>query len=280
MHANDIFRKTLEAIKNFGDKKTSRAVYDDGTTANSISIYQQANHYNVATDTCLHNYRPTAIKTGIQEILWIYQDQTNCLKKARERGIYWWEDWNVGDDTIGFAYGRTVRDFDLMNILLHEMQHEPFSRRHILSLWQQGHIQLQKKTKNGLVPCAFMTIWTIDTNYTIHLSLIQRSGDYITANSAINISQYEALGLMVAGHLSYHTGIKHNLKFLFHFTQDTHIYDRHNAALNELLEREPTTELQKIELPVDKDFYDYTINDFVIKRIPIKPIQSPLELAK
>ena len=54
----------------------------------------------------------TAIKKGIQEILWIYQKQSNSLKLAHEMGIDWWDNWDVGDGTIRvkiWSYRKRVR---------------------------------------------------------------------------------------------------------------------------------------------------------------------------
>ena len=66
--------------------------------------------------------RNTAIKTGIKEILWIYQKQSNSLDEAKQMGINWWDEWNIGDGTIGERYGKTVKNFDLMNNLLNNLK--------------------------------------------------------------------------------------------------------------------------------------------------------------
>jgi thymidylate synthase len=55
--------------------------------------------------------RNTAIKTGINEILWIYQDSK--LDSAHNRGIMWWDEWDIGDGTIGQRYGATVKKWDI-----------------------------------------------------------------------------------------------------------------------------------------------------------------------
>jgi thymidylate synthase len=42
-----------------------------------------------------------AWKTGIREILTIYQKPTNNIAKMHEMGVKWWDDWDIGDGTIG-----------------------------------------------------------------------------------------------------------------------------------------------------------------------------------
>ena len=216
--------------------------------------------------------RNTAIKTGIKEILWIYQKQTSSLEVARELGINWWEEWNIGDNSIGQRYGATIKRYDLMNKLLDGLVNDPFGRRHIISMYQ--YVDLEET--NGLFPCAYETIWSVrkvGEDKVLDMTLIQRSSDYLMANS-INKGQYLALQMMVAGHCRYKVG-----KFC-HLVQNLHIYDRHFDASTELLNKEPLDIQPKLILKEDKNFYDYTINDFEIVGIDgISKINSKLELA-
>lgn len=278
MHnANNNFKNNLLRLKSEGDIITSRPSYTDGTQSKSISIKQVFEQYNTQIESVIHNFRSTAIKLAIQEVFWIYQDQTSSLDKAHERGIYWWDEFDIGDGTIGMAYGDVVYRLDLMNDFLHDLEVNPHSRRHILSLWDNIANNYQDFL-GGLVPCAYQTIFNVDSNYNIDFTLFQRSSDYITAN-AINKVQYVALGLMICGHLRYKTGKPYQLRNFVHFVQDLHIYDRHLNALDELLEREPSNEIQTIELLRDCNFYDYTIDDFKINKIKIDPLKSNLDLA-
>ena len=275
--ANEYFKQNLIILKSEGDISSTRPRYQDGTQSNSISIKQVFEKYDVRNESVIHNYRPTAIKLAIQEMFWIYQDQTSSLEKAHKRGIYWWDEFDIGDGNIGITYGDVVYRLGLLNQLLNDLEVNPFSRRHILSLWDNIANDYQYAV-GGLVPCAFQTIWSVDSNYNVDLTLVQRSSDYITAN-AINKVQYVALGLMICGHLRYKTNKPYQLRNFAHFVQDLHIYDRHISALNELIEINPSTENQTIELLQDKNFYDYTIDDFKMNKIEIPKIKSTLELA-
>ena len=281
--SNMYLQTVIKDLLNHGDVKQTRGNYKDGTPVSTISITQHFEKYRVnAGQSVIHNYRNTAVKTAIQEMFWIYQDQTSNLPMARERGVNWWEEWEVDNsDTIGLAYGETVKVYNLLDNLLKGMEEDPFSRRHILSLWQQNHINFQLSCK-GLVPCAYETLWTITENYEVDLTLIQRSSDFLMANP-INKVQYHAFGLAVCGHLSAMTGKKHTLRNFAHFVQDLHIYDRHVDALKEIQGRIKKSENtyyreQTLELPVCKNFYDYTVDDFVITRIHSDKLESPLEI--
>lgn len=250
-----------------------RPKYRDGTPANCYFINSIFEEYDLSKNEFpIPTLRNTAIKTGINEILWIYQDQTSNLDRAHERGINWWDEWNIGDGTIGNRYGYTVKKYNLLNNLLNSLKNDPFSRRHIMNLYQEQDL-LETK---GLYPCAYETIWSVskkNNEYVLDMTLIQRSNDYIMAGY-INKIQYVSLQMMIAKHLGYKIG-----KFC-HFVQNLHIYDRHLEAANEILEREPLNIQPYLEVSCNKDFYDFNIYDFKIINIEgIKKIKSNLEIA-
>jgi thymidylate synthase len=251
-----------------------RPKYKDETPAYSKFITQVWEEYDISKgEFPITTLRPTAIKTGIKEILWIYQKQTSSLQVAREMGINWWDEWNIGDDTIGRRYGSTIGKYALMDGLLGGLMKDPFSRRHIMNMYQYTDLNETK----GLYPCAYETIWSVrkvDDKLCLDLTLIQRSNDYLVAGY-INKIQYVALQMMVAKHCGFEVG-----KFC-HLVQNLHIYDRHFDAVTELLNKEPIeNNYPFIELTTDKNFYDYTIDDFKIHNMSgITKINSKLELA-
>lgn len=272
MKANEYFKENLLALKNSQAKHEARAKWEDGTTASKTSIYQVFEKYG-RNELPIHTYRDTAIKSAIQEMLWIYKDQTSCLNKAHERGIDWWDNFDVGDNTIGKAYGYVVNKNNLINNILSDMVENPFSQRHMINLWDKECNDYQIKV-GGLVPCAFLSEFNIIDNkksFDINDHLQIRSSDYITAG-AINRIQYYCLGLMICGHLTYVTGLEHNLNDFSVFTMDLHIYDRHEFAIDELLNAKElitTSDFKgsyQINLKGIKNFYDYDIEDFEIQK--------------
>ena len=251
-----------------------RPKYSDGTPAHSMFITQVFEEYDIAKgEFPITTLRNTAIKTGIKEILWIYQKQTSSLEVARELGINWWEEWNIGDDSIGQRYGATIKRYDLMNKLLDGLVNDPFGRRHIISMYQ--YVDLEET--NGLFPCAYeilCSVRKVGEDKVLDMTLVQRSNDYLVAGY-INKVQYLALQMMVAGHCGYKIG-----KFC-HLVQNLHIYDRHFDGVSELLDRTPLeSDLPYIELMENKNFYDYSIDDFKIHNVSkILKINSQLEMA-
>jgi len=249
-----------------------RPKYIDGTEANSIFITQIVENYDISKkEFPITTLRNTAILTGIKEIFWIYQKQSSSLKDAHELGIHWWDGWDVGHGTIGQRYGATVKKYDLMNKLLYSLKNDPFSRRHIIDLYQYEDFN----ETDGLYPCAFLTVWSVrkvNNEMYLDLTLHQRSNDYIMAGY-INKIQYVAFQMMVAGHLNYKVG-----KFM-HIIDNLHIYNRHFSAALEIINRTPNEIQPELILKENKNFYDYNINDFIINNNLGKKINAPLEIA-
>lgn len=263
-----------------------RPHYADGTPAHTISVNHVCRQYDLSVgEFPICTLRPMAWKTGIKEIFTIYQKPTNNLATMHEMGINWWDDWDIGDGTIGQRYGATVSRYDLINNLIKDIQKDPYGRRKVVSLWQETDLH----ETAGLAPCAFLTIWNVRGKY-LDMAMIQRSGDMLTASGAggINEIQYAALLMMIARHTGYEPGI------FTHFVANEQIYDRHIDAANEMLKRyEELEQKESDETLVENykdicprlmlndnktNFYDFTIDDFfMVNYDPIKP-QLKLEL--
>lgn len=251
-----------------------RPKYKDGTPAHTISINHTFRQYDLSKgEFPICTLRPIAWKTGIKEIFTIYQKPTNNIQEMESMGVNWWNDWDIGDGTIGQRYGATVSRYDLINNLIKDIQNDPYGRRKIVSLWQETDLH----ETAGLAPCAFLTIWNVREEY-LDMVLIQRSGDMLTASGpgGINEIQYAALLMMIARHTGYKPGV------FSHLVANEQIYDRHYDAAKEILHRyQEDTLQQKPQLilnPGKTNFYDFTINDFsMVDYTPIKP-QLKLEL--
>ncbi len=134
---DELFKNTLNEILTAGTSTEGHKIrpkYKDGAPAHTIYINQVVEKYDISKgELPITTLRPTAWKSAIKEILWIYQDQSNDLSVLEEKyGIMWWRDWEVNNsNTIGQRYGATVKKYDLMNKLLNGLKNEPYTRRHI-----------------------------------------------------------------------------------------------------------------------------------------------------
>ena len=264
--ADRLFKDTLKDILENGASTQGhkiRPVYKDGTPAHTLYINQVVEKYDISKgEFPITTLRPIAWKSSIKEIFWIYNLSSNKLSDLEKLGITWWGDWEVdGTGTIGQRYGATVKKYDLMNKLLDGLKNEPYTRRHIIDLYQYADFN----ETAGLFPCAFLTVWSVRGEY-LDVTLHQRSSDYCVAGH-VNKIQYTALLMMVARHVGLKPGV------FMHVVDNLHIYDRHINQAKELLARTPSNKQPKLVLKEGKtNFYDFTIDDFeIIDYEPVKP---------
>lgn len=271
MNKADIFmHQSIKDILEEGYRdENPRPKYKDGTPAHTYSVNHVIRSYDLSKNEFpICTLRPIAWRTGIKEIFTIYQKPTNNIQEMHNMGVNWWDDWDIGDGTIGQRYGATVDRYDLINKLILDIQKDPYGRRKVVSLWQNNDLS----ETPGLAPCAFLTIWNVRGEF-LDMVLVQRSGDMLTASGpgGINEVQYAALLMMIARHTGYKPGI------FTHFVANEQIYDRHLEVAKEMLSRQSSEKHPKLILNPDKtDFYSFNIEDFNI--VDYEPVRPQLEL--
>ena len=272
MTKGDVYTK--EIIKRILDEgcmdKNPRPKYSDGTPAHTLSVNHGMTTYDLTKgEMPIITLRPIAVKSAIGELLWIYQDESNNLDLLKDKyGVTWWDDWDLGDRTIGACYGETVHRHNLVKDLLEGLKNNPDGRRHIINMWQVDDF----KEPHGLKPCAYQTVWNVrhgkDGIDYLDMCLFQRSSDFLTAG-CINQVQYLVFLYLVARHCGYTPG-----RFTW-FYANIQIYDRHIEQAHEILEREPIDCKPEIWLNPEKtNFYDFTVDDIKIVGYPREEIKA------
>ena len=247
-----------------------RAVLEDGTPAHTIKKFGVVNRYNLQEEFPALTLRPTAIKSAVDEILWIWQKKSNNIKDLNS---HIWDEWADEDGSIGKAYGYQLGvkyDFhqgrmDQVDNVIWQLKNTPYSRRIMTNIYKFDDLM-----EMGLEPCAYSMTFNVTGNR-LNAILNQRSQDILAANNW-NVVQYSVLLMMFAQVCGLEPGE------LVHVIADAHIYDRHIPIIRELIAR-PQFPAPKFELnPEIKDFYDFTVNDIrvtdyqkneQIKNIPI-----------
>jgi len=250
--------------------KYPSSTYKDGVPAHTYSVNHGMCTYDLTKgESPLITLRPIAVKSAIGELLWIYQDESNNLDVLKEKyGVTWWDEWDIGDRTIGLTYGATIKKHNLMKDLLEDIKKNPDGRRHIINMWQVDDY----KEKHGLKPCAYQTVWNVrhgkDGIDYLDMCLFQRSSDFLTAG-CINQTQYLIFLHLVARHCGYTPG-----RFTW-FYNNIQVYDRHIEQAKEILKRESVPCSPKIWINPDKtNFYDFTVDDVKIVDYPIDEIKK------
>ncbi len=270
MTKGDIYTKEIfTRIKNEGRlDKDPRPHYKDGTPAHTLSVNHGMCTYDISKgESPLITLRPIAIKSAVGELLWIYRDQSNDLDVLKnEYGVTWWDEWDIGDRTIGHAYGGTVWEHNLMSQFHDEMRKNPDSRRHQINLWQNDDFL----KKHGLKPCAFLTMWNVrhegDGDY-LDMMLVQRSSDFAVAG-CINQVQYLVFLHCMAKKYNYKVG-----RFTWVY-DNIQIYDRHYDQVDELLSREPIDCNPVIEIDEHVTWENMMPDNVHIRNYPVEDIKK------
>ena len=288
-----------------------RPKWADGTPAHTKKkLYVKDDYQLSPTIIPVMTLRKTGFKNAIDEILWIYQKKSN---KISELHSHIWDDWNVGNGTIGTAYGYQIAKESKHHVYkfgenLHGLKYyiksEADGKDYVyLSqidavIWDllnnPGSRSIMTNTYNhddlitmGLRPCAFMMVFNVTresgVNY-LNGTLVQRSQDMLTANNW-NVVQYSILLQMLAQVTGMQPG-----KFS-HYVFDMHIYDRHIPIVQEMIDKYHdlaiTGEYYDVPYPNPtfqmnrdvKSFYDFTLDDFELVNYQYLPFDHKIEVA-
>ena len=212
-----------------------RPHWADGTPAHTKKIFGVVHRYDLREEFPIITLRKCFWRSAFEEILWIYQKKSNVIK---ELGSHIWDSWDVGDGTIGKAYGYQIAqkshypqgDFDQMEKVIYDLRHDPMSRSIMTSTYN-----FQDLSEMGLRPCAYSMTYNVtrDTKtgeMILNAVLNQRSQDMITANNW-NVVQYSLLLMCIAKEVGMTPGV------LMHVIADCHVYDRHIPIAQDMINR-------------------------------------------
>lgn len=139
-------------------------------------------------------------------------------KLVKELGPVYGHQWRSWDSNIGYV--------DQIKNLLENLKNDPYSRRHIVSSWNAGLIDVM-----ALPPCHTLFQFYVDDNE-LSCQLYQRSAD-VSLGSPFNIASYSLLTHMIAQLLNFQVG-----DFVYTIG-DAHIYENHIEQIKLQLRREP-----------------------------------------
>ena len=237
-----------------------RPVWEDGTPAYTIKKFGVVNRYDLSKEFPALTLRRTAIKSCVDELLWIWQKKSNNVHELRS---HIWDSWADETGSIGKAYGYQMGVkhqykegmMDQVDRVIYDLKNNPYSRRIMTNIYVHQDLH-----EMNLYPCAYSMTFNVTKEkkgsdvLTLNGILNQRSQDVLTANNW-NVCQYAVLIYMLAQVCGMRAG-----EFV-HVIADAHIYDRHIPMIEELISREPLPAPKFWLNPEIKDFYDFTPDD-------------------
>ena len=236
-----------------------RPKWEDGTAAYTIKKFGVVNRYDLSKEFPALTLRRTAIKSCVDELLWIWQKKSNNVHELKS---HIWDSWADENGSIGKAYGYQMQVkhqykegmMDQVDRVLYDLKENPYSRRILTNIYVHQDLH-----EMNLYPCAYSMTFNVtkeegSEQLTLNGILNQRSQDVLTANNW-NVCQYAVLLHMFAQVCGMKAGE------LVHVIADAHIYDRHIPLIEELISREPLPAPKFWLNPEVKDFYDFTPDD-------------------
>lgn len=246
-----------------------RPKWEDGTPAYTIKKFGVVNRYDLSKEFPAITLRRTAIKSCIDEILWIWQQKSNNIHDLKP---HIWDEWADEDGSIGKAYGYQLGVkhqykegmMDQVDRVLYDLKNNPYSRRIMTNIYVHQDLH-----EMNLYPCAYSMTFNVTSDketgrLKLNAILNQRSQDVLAANNW-NVCQYAALIYMFAQVSDMDAGE------LVHVIADAHIYDRHIPLIKELISREPHDAPVFKMNPDIKDFYRFTRDDFTVENYTTGP---------
>ena len=271
-YADQLFINMCHDILEHGTSTEGEKVrpkWEDGSFAYTIKRFGVVNRYDLRKEFPAITLRKTALKSCMDEILWIYQKKSANI---HDLNSHVWDEWADEDGSIGKAYGYQLGvkhqykegRMDQTDRVIFDLKNNPYSRRIMTNIYVHNDLH-----EMHLYPCAYSMTFNVtkekdSEKLTLNAILNQRSQDVLAANNW-NVCQYAVLVHMLAQVCGMKAG-----EFV-HVIADAHIYDRHVPMIEELISREPLPAPTFWLNPEITDFYDFTPDDVRLDRYETHP---------
>mgnify|MGYP000986635607 FL=1 len=265
-------KQYLELMRHIKDNGTFKG---DRTGTGTYSVFGYQMRFNLAEGFPLVTTKKVHLKSIIHELLWFLSGDTN-VKYLQDNGVSIWNEWATAEQCarfgrsegeLGPVYGHQWRNFgatknadgsfspdgaDQIAALVHDLKHNPNSRRLIVSGWNP-----QEANQVALPPChTLFQFYVADGK--LSCQLYQRSAD-VFLGVPFNIASYALLTMMLAQVCDLQLG-----EFIW-TGGDCHLYSNHLEQTELQLSREPLP-LPTMRLnPNVKDIFAFKYDDFTLE---------------
>jgi thymidylate synthase len=253
------YHDLLQHILQQGVEKTDR------TGTGTISCFGYQMRFDLSEGFPMVTTKKLHLKSIIHELLWFIKGDTN-VKYLQEHGVRIWDEWAREDGSLGPVYGKQWRSwegangktYDQLQDVIHQLKHNPDSRRIIISAWNVADLE-----QMALMPCHSLFQFYVAQGK-LSCQLYQRSAD-VFLGVPFNIASYALLTLMLAQVCNLEPG-----EFV-HTFGDVHIYKNHLEQVQLQLTRMPFP-LPQMRLNTSvKAIEDFVYEDFELVNYQFHP---------
>ncbi len=265
-------KQYLDLMRHIRDNGTFKG---DRTGTGTYSVFAHQMRFNLSDGFPLLTTKKVHLKSIIHELLWFLSGDTN-VKYLQDHGVSIWNEWATAEQCarfgraegeLGAVYGHQWRNFgatqnadgsfsadgfDQIKTLIHDIKHNPNSRRLIVSGWNPA-----EANQVALPPCHTLFQFYV-ANGKLSCQLYQRSAD-VFLGVPFNIASYALLTMMIAQVCDLGLGD-------FVWTGgDCHLYSNHLEQTDLQLSREPLPLATMRLNPNVKDIFSFTFEDFTLE---------------
>ncbi len=259
------YLRLLQHILDHGIEKSDR------TGTGTISVFGYQMRFNLQEGFPFVTTKKLHLKSIIHELLWFLRGDTNTAY-LKEHNVSIWDEWADENGNLGPVYGHQWRSwtgadgttYDQIKDVLHQIQHNPDSRRMIVSAWNVADL-----SEMALSPChALFQFYVADGR--LSCQLYQRSAD-VFLGVPFNIASYALLTMMMAQVCDLKPG-----EFI-HTFGDVHLYRNHVEQARLQLTRTPfPLPVMKLNEGI-KDLFGFNFGDFSLENYQCHPhIKAPV----
>jgi thymidylate synthase len=228
---------------------------EDRTGTGTLSVFGYQMRFNLEDGFPCLTTKKLHLRSIIHELLWFLKGDTN-IRYLHDNKVTIWDEWADEDGDLGPVYGYQWRSWpapdgrsvDQISQVIQSIQHNPDSRRHIVSAWNVPYID-----QMALPPCHVLFQFYV-ADGKLSCQLYQRSAD-IFLGVPFNMASYALLTHMIA----LVTGLKPG-EFI-HTFGDAHIYLNHREQVYLQLSREPFPLPQLLLNPKVQSIFDFSFDD-------------------
>ncbi|MGC6390818.1 MAG: thymidylate synthase [Alphaproteobacteria bacterium] len=231
---------------------------EDRTGVGTLSIFGHQMRFDLAAGFPMVTTKKLHWKSVVHELLWFIRGEGN-IQYLRENKVSIWDEWADEQGDLGPVYGVQWRQWkgadgnvhDQLQDVIHQIRHNPYSRRHIVSAWNVADIK-----QMALPPCHLLFQFHVGKGR-LNCQLYQRSAD-VFLGVPFNIASYALLTHMIAHICGLQPGV------FVHSLGDTHLYTNHLEQARLQLTRSPRP-LPRLEIVRERqNIEDFVFDDFVL----------------
>lgn len=296
-------KQYLDLLRDVLENGTERS---DRTGTGTIGIFGAQLKFDVSERIPLLTTKKINIKNIIHETIWMFVHGSTNIRYLQDNGVKIWDEWADENGDLGPIYGAQARRYsawkttptfiegsldsvdnqllhvDQIENVIHSLKNDPYSRRHVITLWNPATVPDGKKSfkenlQNGnsaLPVCHGAVIqFYVEKDKDLSLQVYIRSNDLFLGNP-YNLINYTLLLYMVAQVTGYKP------KNLVVSIGDAHIYKNHVDAVKQQLSRsiDFPSPLLKVN-PEVTDFNDFKFEDFELVGYESHPfIKAPISV--